>query len=232
MYRAQVAKATALALILLIVVSLYATSLLTVSAQSGGLNDALQRARAAGSYRFTADIEQQLHPRAVTAMVGQGDQQLTWHLEGDVQGRDRSRLEISLASGLGERRAATLIQDGAKTFLQRADKLEEVSNPFSLGTPTSDYLAFVGAADNVRPLDTVQAGGETFTRFAFDIDGPQMAVDMLHEVERLVQSSGDLVTELGRVPDEPHFFCRAAAETARKRAHEQPPAVMRRSDDP
>ncbi len=187
MYRAQVARATALVLILVIAMSLYSTSLLTASAQSGGLDDALQRARAAGSYRFTADIEQRLLPRAVATMIGQGDQQLTWHLEGDVQGRDRSRLEISLAGGLGERRAATLIQDGAKTFLQRGDRLEEVSNPFSLGTPTSDYLAFVGAAGNVRPLEAVQAGGESFTRFAFDIDGPQMAVDMLHEMERQLQ---------------------------------------------
>ncbi|MBK6432888.1 hypothetical protein [Candidatus Amarolinea dominans] len=85
------------------------------------------------------------------------------------------------------RRAATLIQDGAKTFLLRGDSLEEVSNPFSLGTPTTDYLAFVGAADNVRLLDAVQASGETFTRYQFDINGPQMALDMLNEMQRQMQ---------------------------------------------
>ncbi|MGB3219916.1 MAG: hypothetical protein WBD79_21165, partial [Anaerolineae bacterium] len=183
----RLARVAPVVIALVIIMSLIGGEFLTASAQTDGLPQALQRARAAGSYQFTADIEQQLHPRPVTAMIGQSSQQLTWHLEGTVQGRDHSRLESSLASGMDGRRAATLIQDGAKTFLLRGDSLEEVSNPFSLGTPTTDYLAFVGAADNVRLLDAVQASGETFTRYQFDINGPQMALDMLNEMQRQLQ---------------------------------------------
>ena len=151
----RVARVAAAAIALSIVMSLFSIGVPSVSAQAGGVNEALQRARAAGSYQFTADIEQQLNPRPMASTIGQSSQQLTWRLEGDVQGSDRARLEISLATGVEERRSATLIQDGIKTFLVKGDSLEEVSNPFSLGTPTSDYLAYVGAADNVRSLDTV-----------------------------------------------------------------------------
>ena len=117
-------------------------------------------------------------------MIGESSQQLTWHLEGDVQGRDRSRLEISLAMGMGEVRQATLIQDGLKTFMLRDGELEEVSNPFSLGTPTSNYLDYLDAAGSVRVLEPVTTGGETFTRYGFDIDGPQMALNTMREFER------------------------------------------------
>ena len=178
------AKGRVSALLFVTILSLLATWTPVAADQADGLQDALRRARAAGAYQFTADVNQVLHPRPVASMIGQSSEQLTWHLEGDVQGSDRSRLEISLATGMGEHRRATLIQDGLKTFMLRDGELEEVSNPFSLGAPTSNYLDYLDAAGSVRALEPVFAGGEQFTRYGFDIDGPQMALNTLREFER------------------------------------------------
>ena len=125
----------------------------TVAASTGrnSLEAAWQEALDAGACRFGADAEQTLVRRPVPGMIGQTDERMDMHLEGDVTWPDRNRLRLQLSgAGLGSM-AAELVQDGSEIYLFRSEERFPVQNPGGLSAPMAEYLGYLAAATNVRP---------------------------------------------------------------------------------
>ncbi|MEZ4768658.1 MAG: hypothetical protein R2844_09560 [Caldilineales bacterium] len=128
-----------------------------------------------GSYAFRANIEQTYIPRPVPANIGQQSQRVDLHLDGKVQLPDRSDVQLWLETQIKDMDPVRLLRDGNTTYIARGDQLTPVEDAASMGTPDSNYLGFLMAAENERTLEPVQAGGEQFQRVAFDISGQRFA---------------------------------------------------------
>ncbi|MCP4167501.1 MAG: hypothetical protein GY759_16650 [Chloroflexi bacterium] len=136
------------------------------NAQGGGL----------GSYRLQAEIEQTFIPRPSRISIAQQSQRIDLHLEGEVQLPDHSDLRLWAESNLLDVEPVRLIQDGDTTFMVKGEALVPVQDPLGAVSPTSDYLGFLIAAENIQELEPWSAtNGERFQRYGFDVDGPRYA---------------------------------------------------------
>ena len=66
----------------------------TSAVQPAPLEEAWERARDVGAYRFTADAEQTLIPRPLPSMIGQTDERVDLRIEGEVALPDHARLQL------------------------------------------------------------------------------------------------------------------------------------------
>ena len=159
---------------------------ITTSAESNGLQAAWERAREAGAYDFTADVEQTLIPRPLPSMIGQTDERVDMRIEGEVALPDYTRLQLRFEGGGLDMPALELIQDGAETFLLKDGEKIPVENPAALSSPTADYLGYLAAAENVRisdqsPVNSDQSPADDTqhairnTHYVYDINGPRFA---------------------------------------------------------
>ena len=76
---------------------------------------ARQRVEEAGSYRFTADVEQTMVPRPLPEMIGQRSQRFDLRLEGEALAPDYARMEVS-AEAMSGYPSVTLHPDGRGHF--------------------------------------------------------------------------------------------------------------------
>jgi PKD repeat protein/nitrous oxidase accessory protein NosD len=144
------------------------------------LEAARRRALDAGSYRYETEIRQTLIPRPLPELIGRGDERVNWHAQGEVQLPDHSTTTIWFDGA----DPLTLIREGQQTFLKQGDTIKEVQDPTQLVTPSVDFLAYLDAAKNVRQLEPQRAGGMSYTRYAFEIDGPRFAEQVRQQIER------------------------------------------------
>lgn len=135
----------------LLAVALLAYPTVTTSAEQSGLEAAWERAREAGAYRFTTDVEQTLIPRPLPSMIGQTDERVDMRIEGDVTLPDQARMEFRFEGGGFNVPPLELVRDGAETYLLKGNERIPVENPAGLSSPTSDYLGYLAAAENVQP---------------------------------------------------------------------------------
>ncbi|MCB0201741.1 MAG: hypothetical protein KDI03_16875, partial [Anaerolineae bacterium] len=163
--------------LLSIILVLAALVLLWLPSHAGDANTPLQRAfekaqdDGHGSYAFRADIEQVYLPRPIPANVGQQSQRVDLHIDGKVQLPGRSDVQLWLETQVKDSDPVRLLRDGNKTYIARGDQLTPVQDAASMGTPDSNYLGFLVAAENERAIEPVVAGGEEFQRIAFDLNG-------------------------------------------------------------
>ncbi len=90
---------------------------------------ARQRVEEAGSYRFTADVEQTMVPRPLPEMIGQRSQRFDLRLEGEALAPDYARMEISTEAA-ADMPSVTLLQTAEGTFIQAAGALQPADNPY------------------------------------------------------------------------------------------------------
>ena len=178
------------------------------SGETNGLQAAWERARSAGSYSFFVDIQQTMIPRPVAANIGQQEQRLDMVADGDVHLPDRSRLNLRVKNGDASAQTVTIVQEGDETYIQKGDRLERVTNLTSLAAPGGDFMAYLAAATNVRqlPLDPIAyppaavPGHETFTRYAFDIDGARLADYMREQAAARAQREAGQPVDVQSAP--------------------------------
>ncbi len=175
---------------LLIVLGVLALMLLvypaiTSAVQPDPLQEAWERARAAGAYDFTADVEQTLIPRPLPSMIGETDQRVDMRVEGEVVLPDYARLQLRFEGGGLDVPPLGLIQDGAEAFLLKDGEQIPVENPAALSSPTADYLGYLAAAENIQQLLSPEIGGGAGGggHYTFDINGPRLAEYVRDQVE-------------------------------------------------
>ncbi len=175
-----------------------AVSLPTIvrSAQpSNAVIEALENARAIGAGRFTAHVEQTLIPRPLPSMIGQTDQRADILIEGEVTSPEHARLSILPTGGGLNVPPINLVREGADTYMLRDGERVPVQNPLGAIAPTSDFLGYLLAAENVRPIAGDARDG--LAGYAFDINGPRLALEVRDWLQRQLQASGDLVPPPG-----------------------------------
>jgi hypothetical protein len=147
------------------------------------VKQALEQARLAGSYSFTADVAQTLLPRSAPETIGQSNKRIDWRVEGEVRLPDYSLTQLQVEGDLGQTPPVTIVQDGSKSYLQVGDERKPLDSSSGMvgGAATQDFLGYLNAATNVLPLEPEWAGGEQFSRYAFDID-PQKFAEYAREV--------------------------------------------------
>jgi uncharacterized repeat protein (TIGR01451 family) len=160
---------SAIFLILILVAFLSFTS----SSEPNGLQQAWARAREAGSYRFTADVEQTLIPRASTTTIGQRDQRVDMRLDGEVTLPDYGVLRLRFEGAAGTlQEPLTIVQEAGQSYLLREGERVPLDNPAALAAPAADYLGYLAGAENVQQLPDA---GDGLTRYSYDLNGYRFA---------------------------------------------------------
>lgn len=173
----------------------------SVSAE-GDIGEAWNRARDAGSYRFSADVVQTTTPLPTATNVGWQSKQQKLHLEGHTD-LPQQTLDLTLwsqgGSVLNARSGVEVRVRGDHALARKpGHPWEEVDEFTSLFAPDNDFMAYLAATHNV-----VEAGTETrsvphaqsevtFTRYTFDIDGPSFAAYMRDQIEQHLSEKGEL----------------------------------------
>ncbi len=152
------------------------------------LHDAWKQAQKAGSYAFTADIEQTLIPKPTIYNVGRSDEHVALRAEGQVRLPDYSYLRLLpvLAPPGAELTPIEVERIGAETWVTMDGKRQRMDDPAGIAAPTGDYLAYLEAAREVGELTVVEAGGVRYDRLAFILDGPAFAEHVRRRLEEQV----------------------------------------------
>ena len=152
------------------------------------LHDAWKQAQKAGSYAFTADIEQTLIPKPTIYNVGRSDEHVALRAEGQVRLPDYSYLRLLpvLAPPGADLMPIEVERIGAETWVTMDGERQRMDDPAGVAAPTGDYLAYLQAAREVRELPAVEAGGVRYDRLAFILDGPAFAKHVRQRLEEQV----------------------------------------------
>ncbi|HEX8681814.1 MAG TPA: hypothetical protein VF707_05835, partial [Ardenticatenaceae bacterium] len=158
--------------------------------------DAWERARAAGSYEFAADVVQRTIPLPSVTNVGRQSRQDTLRLEGETNLRDET-MELMLWSQGGsildaESGVELRIADDVAMARQGNGEWQEMGDFTDAFAPSGDFLAFLSAAKNITREGTESRAGITFTRYSYEIDGPGFALYMRDQMEQHLLEKGKL----------------------------------------
>ncbi|MDY7076379.1 MAG: LamG-like jellyroll fold domain-containing protein [Chloroflexota bacterium] len=205
------------ALLCLLTLALYAYPIATTSAQQrddiAAVTEAWERARATGSYRYTADLVQTTIPKPIITNVGQTSHQSKVHLEGESNLPDRTMHMRLWANGGSVDDAATSaeirIEDDRAYARQGTSEWEEIDNFANLFAPEGDFMAFLSAAKDITKMGAEEqrsrgAGGISplplhpsapslsFTRYTFRIDGLSYARYLREQIQQRMAENGEL----------------------------------------
>lgn len=155
---------------------------------------AWQRAQQHGSYRFAATIEQRTLPIASAQSIGTRSHTERWLLDGTAR-PPAGALDLRIAGeGDSTLSSATELQidrDGARAR-QGDGPWEPIESPADAFAPEGDLLAYLAAARDLRPLGAETRSGISFTRYAYNLDGPVFAAQMRDRLARQLTSAGKL----------------------------------------
>jgi hypothetical protein len=156
---------------------------------------AWQRTQDAGTYRFSTEIVQTTFPAPSLANVGRGGRMDTLYLEGQADLLERTLL-LSLwqngGSALDPRDGVEVRIEGDRAYgRQIGQSWQEIDDFSGSFAPGNDLMAYLAGASNVRELPD-QAPGISYTRYAFDVDGPAFAAYLRDQLERYLLEKGEL----------------------------------------
>ncbi|HNT75572.1 MAG TPA: hypothetical protein PKH77_11210, partial [Anaerolineae bacterium] len=202
----------------LLILALAVAPIVSTSAQSGdavaAVTAAWERARAAGAYRYTADLVQTTIPKPLVANIGQTSRQNRVHLEGESnlpEGALSMRLWANGGNVSDAATGAELRVEGDRAYArQGSGEWQEVDNFASLFAPQGDFMAFLAAAQDItdrgaetRQIPTLASSptAVSFTRYTFRIDGLSYARYLRDQLQQRMAESGEL--PLGMTLDTP-----------------------------
>jgi hypothetical protein len=147
------------------------------------LTQVWQRAQAAGSYRFEADIKQTLRPRPVTGMAGRSSEHVDMQVLGSVREPDGAQLVLRMKDPDADGGPLQIVQTGGQTLLLADGHYVPIAGTNDTTPLLTEYLGYLAVAENVRRLPPVTENGETFTRFTFDVDGNKLAAYLRQQLQ-------------------------------------------------
>ncbi|MEM7801516.1 MAG: hypothetical protein AAF633_20135, partial [Chloroflexota bacterium] len=134
----------------------------------------------AGEYNFIAQIEQTLIPRPLPINVGTTEQQVDSQMSGRVVLPDYAEINLQFESE-ADLPPISIEQEGTAVYLVKDGERTPIENPLSI-SPTTDFLAFFEAAENLREVENPDQ--PQLTVYQFEISGQkfgEMMVDRLEE---------------------------------------------------
>ncbi|MCP4542733.1 MAG: hypothetical protein GY832_36890 [Chloroflexi bacterium] len=197
------------AVLCLLTLALYAYPTATISAQErddvAAITEAWERARATGSYRYTADLVQTTIPKPLVTNVGQTSHRNEVHLEGESDLSDHTMHMRLWANGGNVDDAATGAEiriEGDRAYArQGTDEWEEIDNFTGLFAPEGDFMAFLSAAKDItnhgtetRQIPSLQSPNSfvSFSRYTFRIDGLSYARYLREQIQQRMAENGEL----------------------------------------
>ncbi len=165
---------------------------------------AWQRAQESGDYRFSTDIAQTTYPAPALVNVGRGSRQDILHIEGETNLYERTMFMALWKGGgslIGLRDGVEVRVEGDQAYGRQIGGVwQEVDDFSDAFAPGNDLMAYLAGAKNVRELGTEtrslpSSQGEistTFTRYAFEVDGPAFAEHTRAQLEDYLREKGDL----------------------------------------
>ena len=181
------------------------------------VQDAWQRARAAGIYNFATDLAQVSYPARSLANVGRGPSRAALHMEGQLNQPARTLTfrmwEPGQAGPGGTGGAKTSGSEaearieGDRAYVRPAGGEWKEAADFSTSfAPDNDPLAFLAGIKNVREIPAEEHGsrgaGEQgsdpsrithhVSRFTFQMDGPTFATYLRDRLESQLRERGEL----------------------------------------
>lgn len=157
---------------------------------------AWQRAQAAGSYRFTADIVQQVRPAATVENIGRQSRQDTLYVEGQTALGEQT-MEMTLWSQGGSVADASggvqMRVEGDQAFVRQGEEPWQAVDDFTgLFAPQGDFMTYLTAVGDVVDLGRESRAGLTFNRYGFNIDGPAYAAHVRDQLQAQLAQKGEL----------------------------------------
>lgn len=101
-------------------------------------------------------------------MVGQTEEYVDIHIDGDVILPDYARMNLRFEGAGLNAAPISLEQVGADTYLIEGDERTLIENPAGAAAPTGDYLDYLAAADNVIIIGLGTDDPSGITRYAFE----------------------------------------------------------------
>lgn len=167
---------------------------LQAESQPDAITAAFDRAREAGSYVFTSDVEAVTAPVASSQTAGVSSHTDYLHLEGTAD-LDRSESEFLMWTGpagpyTDETSLGFRMADGTTYQRRGAGSWAESATAAPGFAPQGDQLGFLLGATNVVDLGPVP--GIDARRYGFDLDGSEFAAAMANELASSMRDRGEL----------------------------------------
>jgi uncharacterized repeat protein (TIGR01451 family) len=164
--------------------------------QHDPVQSAWQRAHTAGTYDFTADVEQITTPTASVMNIGRRVSRQHLFLAGHTDlHAEQMQLRLWSESGSLQQLTSGLevqVDSGAVRVRQGDGAWEQVDN-FTTGiAPEGDFLRFLQAIRDVTPASPQHRAGHTFARYTFTLDGPALAVMFRDQAQQYYHQRGEL----------------------------------------
>ena len=139
---------------------------------------------ASEEYRFTAQIEQTLIPRATTANIGRSAEYVDSQLTAIVK-EGNSSMELRFEGNALP--PLMLEQEGAYTFLLQNGKRTLIENPIANSDGSGSFAGYLHAAINI--VVATHPDFPDFTIYQFDIDGEQYAAHLVEQMRASLSPS-------------------------------------------
>ena len=186
----------------LMLVRPFLSSLTNASAKSREIEvqslvqNAWERARAAGSYSFTSDVVEITIPTVKVTNVGRPSRTEQLHLEGQSD-LDAAAIEFRLWSEGGnvhspETGLAVRAANGKSYTRQGTGAWQESSSFSDAIAPDGDFMGYLAAARDITRHAPETRAGISFTRYSFQIDGPTFAAYYRNQLEAAMLARGEL----------------------------------------
>ncbi|MCJ7550915.1 MAG: hypothetical protein MUQ30_14680, partial [Anaerolineae bacterium] len=153
-------------------------------------------AKGIGIYRYTTDIVQTTWPALRVENAGQVASEERIYIEGETD-MPAETMRMRLWSDDGnvgnpEGSVELKVEDGKQWGRIGTDAWGEVEVGTSLFAPGNDVLGYLAGARHIVEAGDETRAGVTFTRYAFDVDGPAFAEHMKAQLESEMLRSGEL----------------------------------------
>jgi len=159
-------------------------------AHTDPLTDVLERAHAASSYTFAADLYQRLVPKADVALPGTSGTSMALQVAGQVESFRRARLRLApltpndRSSPIPGPVEIVLFEDRVYARKAGAAWQQMAANSLPFATEGNDYLALLHAAQEVQLDGTETINGEQYLRYSFLLSGRDYADHLRRELSR------------------------------------------------
>ena len=154
------------------------------------------RARQAGAYHFSADIQQLIVPEATVTNVGRTSKQDSMHLDGQVDLPDQ-QLHLTLwsqgGSVLNASSGVEVQVNGDRALARQGTQdWQEINNFTGAFAPQGDFMAFLVAAKNVKRESADSDLAPHVSCFTFEVSGPSYAAYVRDQMEQTLADKGEL----------------------------------------
>lgn len=167
---------------------------------TGALGDALRRARAADSYRFTSDVLQISVPTTTLNNVGRQSSADELHLEGQSNLRDKTlqmRMWLDQGGAADPTSGVAVKMEGGRTYVQESlggwREQEGLTDSFA---PQGDFMGFLTALHDPQAHPPERVGGALLTRYTFRLDSAALAAYIRDQLEAQMRQKGQLVGQM------------------------------------